>query len=125
MVSNEILCSRWYKFLVSAFLKPDSNPGLIYKLIQQEILIPLINDRIINEYLDVLSREKFHLPNEIISKIVESIKAKVISIIEGHIEIELPDEKDRVFYEVVMKSNKERESFLVIGNIKHFPLSHL
>ena len=89
MVSNEILCSRWYKFLVSAFLKPDSNPGLIYKLIQQEILIPLINDRIINEYLDVLSREKFHLPNEIISKIVESIKAKVISIIEGHIEIDV------------------------------------
>lgn len=84
-------------------------------------MIPLINDRIINEYLDVLSREKFHLPNEIISKIVESIKAKVISIIEGHIEIELPDEKDRVFYEVVMKSNKERKSFLVTGNIKHFP----
>ncbi len=45
-----------------------------------------------------------------------------VYIDEDHIDIELPDEKDRVFYEVTMKSNEERDSMLVTGNMKHFPI---
>ena len=36
--------------------------------------------------------------------------------------IELPDPKDRVFYEVVMEKRKEEDAYLVTGNIKHFPV---
>ena len=38
------------------------------------------------------------------------------------IEIELPDPKDRVFYEVVMEERKDEDAYLVTGNIKHFPI---
>ncbi len=37
------------------------------------------------------------------------------------IDVELPDPKDRVFYEVVMEERKEQDAYLVTGNIKHFP----
>lgn len=34
----------------------------------------------------------------------------------------IPDPKDIVFYEVVMEGRKEHDdTYLVIGNIKHFP----
>ena len=34
----------------------------------------------------------------------------------------IPDSKDIVFYEVVMEGRKEHDdTYLVIGNIKHFP----
>ena len=38
-----------------------------------------------------------------------------------HIDIELSDSKDSVFYEVVMEKRKEEYAYLVTGNIKHFP----
>lgn len=36
-------------------------------------------------------------------------------------DIELPDPKDAIFYEIVMEKRKNTEAFLVTGNIKHFP----
>lgn len=107
--------------IVSSVLKPDSNPGNVYNLIQQGIIIPLINEKIVSEYIEVLSRSKFHLSISIVNKIVQGIVKYAISVDEEYIDIELPDEKDRVFYEVTMKSNEERDSMLVTGNIKHFP----
>ena len=38
-----------------------------------------------------------------------------------HLDVELPDPKDLVFYEVVMEERKEEEAYLVTGNIRHFP----
>ena len=35
--------------------------------------------------------------------------------------MELPDDKDRVFYEVTMEKRKSDETYLTTGNIKHFP----
>lgn len=108
--------------LVSAALKPESNPGLIFKFVDENIIVPLINEEIINEYRQVLSREKFQFNNELIDSVLETITRHAIRIDNEHIMIDLPDEKDRIFYEVVMESNKFRESRLVTGNLKHFPL---
>ena len=38
------------------------------------------------------------------------------------IDIDLPDPKDRVFYEVVMEERKSENAYLITGNIKHFPI---
>lgn len=108
--------------LVSAVLKSQSNPGIIYKLVIDGVITPLINNKILEEYKNVLSRKKFKLPKDIVDDILEKITRNAIMINEDHIDIELPDEKDRVFYEVTMKSNEERESMLVTGNMKHFPV---
>ena len=107
--------------LVSAALKPNSNPGTIFRLIEGEVVVPLINDEILDEYTKVLSRPKFGFPKDVVYDIVESISKNAITVAENHIDIQLPDEKDRVFYEVVMKSNETRTSRLATGNMKHFP----
>ena len=33
----------------------------------------------------------------------------------------LPDPKDVIFYELVMEQRKQSDTWLVTGNIKHFP----
>ena len=108
--------------LVSSALKPESNPGIIYNLVQQGIIVPIINDKIVSEYFEVLYRPKFHLTNGIVNNIINNIVNKAILIDENHIDIDLPDEKDRVFYEVTMTSKDERDTMLVTGNMKHFPV---
>jgi len=37
------------------------------------------------------------------------------------LDIEMPDPKDKVFYEIVMEKRKTEDAYLVTGNIKHFP----
>lgn len=108
--------------LVSAVLKPNSISGIIVQLVHDGTIVPLINDKILEEYNEVLSRPKFKFKDDDIKEIIENMAAKGIYVDENHVDIELPDEKDRVFYEVTMKSNEERESILVTGNIKHFPV---
>lgn len=108
--------------LVSAFLKPNSNLRIIVQLVHDGTIVPLINDKILEEYNEVLSRPKFKFKDDDIKEIIENMAAKGIYVDENHVDIELPDEKDRVFYEVTMKSNEERESILVTRNIKHFPV---
>lgn len=107
--------------LVSAMLKWTSVPGNIIKLSLQGLIVPLVNDAIVNEYREVLSRPKFHLTDDIVTGIISGIEENAIRVDEEHIDIELPDPKDRVFYEVVMEERKDEDAYLVTGNIKHFP----
>lgn len=110
--------------IVSAAIKINSNPGLILRLVDDGIIIPLINEEIISEYINVLKRPKFHFDTSLIEDLISMITKNAISVKNETIDIVLPDEKDRVFYEVVVKSNEIRESKLVTGNIKHFPITH-
>ena len=88
--------------LVSAVLKWNSDPGNIIDLAFNDVIIPLVNQEILSEYKTVLLRPKFHLSEE-------------------HLDVELPDPKDRVFYEVTMTARESEDAHLVTGNIKHFP----
>ena len=49
------------------------------------------------------------------------ILKRAIYVDAEHLDVELPDPKDLVFYEVVMEERKEEEAYLVTGNIRHFP----
>ncbi len=35
---------------------------------------------------------------------------------------DLPDTKDKVFYEVAMEERKLEDAYLVTGNLRHFPV---
>lgn len=52
---------------------------------------------------------------------LEDIQGKGIYVDAEHLDIELPDPKDRVFYEVGMEKRKTEDAYLVTGNIRHFP----
>lgn len=107
--------------LVSATLKWDSIPGNVMELVFSGTIIPLLNEQIVKEYRDVLSRPKFHLTENIIRNIVNGINRLGIYIDSEELDIIFPDPKDKVFYEIVMEERKSEEAYLVTGNIKHFP----
>lgn len=108
--------------LVSAALKWKSIPGTIIDLAFNDVIIPLVNKAIITEYQAVLLRPKFHLTETIVSNIVEEIEIHAVNISEEHLDIDLPDPKDKVFYEVTMEARKETDADLITGNSRHFPV---
>lgn len=107
--------------LVSAMLKWQSIPGSVLEFAFEGIIVPLLNTEIVNEYREVLAREKFGFTEDIITDVISSLEKNGIKVDADNIEIDLPDPNDRVFYEVVMEERKERDAYLVTGNIKHFP----
>ncbi len=108
--------------IVSAMLKWNSVPGNILELAIEGPITPVLNEKILEEYREVLLRPKFHFTDKIVSEVIEAIKGRAIFADEERIDIELPDPKDRVFYEVVMEQRKSSDAYLVTGNIKHFPV---
>ena len=108
--------------IVSAMLKWNSVPGNILELAIEGPITPVLNEKILEEYREVLLRPKFHFTDKIVSEVIEAIKRRAIFADEERIDIELPDPKDRVFYEVVMEQRKSADAYLVTGNIKHFPV---
>ena len=107
--------------LVSAMLKWNSVPGNVLQLTFDGPIVPVLNKEILNEYKEVISRPKFSFNNEIINDVIDAINGKAIFVDAESVDIELPDPKDRVFYEVVMEKRKDEDAYLVTGNIKHFP----
>jgi len=107
--------------LVSAVLKSHSVPGSIVELAFDGPIIPILNEAIEKEYQEVLSRPKFHLPGYLIEGIMSTFHKRAIYVDAEHLDVELPDPKDLVFYEVVMEERKEEDAYLVTGNIRHFP----
>ena len=107
--------------LVSAMLKWQSVPGSVMEFTLEGFIIPVLNKEIVAEYRAVLARPKFGLDDKIIIDIIDSLENVGFYVDAETIDIELPDSKDRVFYEVVMEERKEEEAYFVTGNIKHFP----
>ena len=108
--------------LVSALLKWDSIPGQVVQQTYAHEIIPVFNDSILQEYEEVLSREKFHFPKETVEFLLSRLKAigESMTTVESLVG-NFPDPKDVVFFEVAMEKNKTDDAFLVTGNLKHFP----
>ena len=81
-------------------------------------ICPLYNQEIINEYQDVLHRDKFHFPSESIDAIISTVQKYGISTERVTSFEYFPDPKDVVFYEVALSKD---DAYLVTGNKKHFP----
>ena len=108
--------------LVSARITKNSSSATVKVLdnMFNGIIIPIFNDEIIAEYTDVLHRPKFRMRDEDINLIINYIKKYGIHYDRIPFDGTMPDEKDRPFYEV---SLSVEDSFLVTGNLKHFPVT--
>lgn len=105
---------------VSSFITKNSSAStrrVVNSLFAGKIK-PLFNDEILYEYNDVLHRPKFKLKEEDIVMLLDFIKQVGIDSTRIPFNGIMPDEEDRVFYEVALS---EEDSFLVTGNLKHFP----
>ena len=108
--------------LVSAMLKWNSVPGHIIELVFDDLIVPVLSREIVEEYKEVLSRSKFHLSNDIVEDIIASLTEIGIFVNGETLDTDFIDEKDRMFFEVVMEERKEEDAYLVTGNIRHFPV---
>ena len=79
---------------------------------------PLYNDEIWAEYDEVLSREQFHISEAKRETLFSFLRINGIYTERSEFRNLFIDESDRVFYEVMLS---EEGSFLVTGNLKHFP----
>ena len=86
-------------------------------------VIPVYNDEIIDEYIEVLSRPKFRFDKQLISIVINHIRRVGISSDKLKSEEDFPDKDDIVFYEVTLSQlQKDEHTYLVTGNLKHFPV---
>ncbi|MGN0312078.1 MAG: putative toxin-antitoxin system toxin component, PIN family [Lachnospiraceae bacterium] len=107
--------------LVSAALKWQSVPGSIINLAFNGLIVPLVNAEILEEYRAVLLRPKFCFSEEVVNNILDEMIFHAQNVVEEHLDIDFPDPKDKVFYEVVMQVRKKENAYLITGNMKHFP----
>ena len=108
--------------LVSALLSHNAESAtvqLITRLSKGEI-IPIYSTYIIQEYWEVLNRKKFGLAQDKVRQLLETIVKFGISVEPTSTNEILPDMKDLPFYEVVMQTRVD-DTYLVTGNLKHFP----
>lgn len=108
--------------LVSAMLKTSSVPGQIAAEALNGDIIPVLNDEIIAEYEDVLSRPKFRFDKRAVKVLLDEFRKRAVYSEYGLIEEEIPDLKDVVFYAVLMEKRKEENAYLITGNLRHFPV---
>lgn len=121
MERNEIYAVIDTNVLVSALLSSQgiTNPAVILEEIMRGRIIPVYNDEIISEYVEVLSREKFHFRQTSIKAVVNHIKRIGLKVVRTKSWEEVfSDLKDVVFYEVTLSKD---DAYLVTGNTKHFP----
>ena len=106
--------------LVSVLLAKSEDSSVI-KLIDAVLngkIIPLFNNEIVAEYTEGLSRSKFNFDKEMRELLVERIVFLGEDTDRTTYPESLPDEDDRVFYEVALSTD---DAYLVTGNLKHFP----
>ena len=97
----------------------NSNPEIIINQVLEGNITPLVNASILQEYREVLSRSKFNFPERLISALYDAFIELGIDVETEQLDSSLfPDKDDVVFYEVKMAVE---DSYLVTGNIKHFP----
>jgi putative PIN family toxin of toxin-antitoxin system len=104
--------------IVSALININGTPAKILSSILNDKIKILYDNRIIFEYIDVLSRKEFGFPKEIVNDMIDYFKHDGEYINSEYMNTEFFDEADKKFYEVY-KSGKAQ--YLITGNIKHFP----
>ena len=107
---------------VSAYIThhPDAATSVVVDNMFRGKIKPLYNDEILAEYEEVLSREKFRISQDKRDTLFKYIRQHGILADRRTCGELFVDESDRVFYEVTLS---EEDSFLVTGNLKHYPVS--
>ena len=108
--------------LVSALItkNPEASTAKVVRLLLDNGFIPLYDADIIAEYEDVLHRSKFPILPEVADALISYIVEHGVEASRVNFDELMPDEDDRVFYEVTLS---KEDSFLVTGNLKHYPTS--
>ena len=108
--------------LVSALLTSREDAAtvqIVRKMITGEVT-PVYSKAILQEYREVLRREKFGFSEDAAEMLIAGIVKFGIEIDPDQSMTVLQDMSDLPFYEIVI-SRPGKDAFLITGNKKHFP----
>ena len=108
--------------IVSSFLKQGSIPNQVVRHAAEGEITPLISEEILLEYRLVLERNKFGLAQEDIEDLITKLNTRGIRLDRTISDEEFIDTDDIIFYEIALTGKKEKETYLITGNKKHFPV---
>ena len=103
-------------------LRSGSVPDEVVQLTLEGPIIPLVNQEILNEYEEVLIRNKFGFDEQKVKKMIEDIGKRAVFLDRTPADELFPDPDDAVFYEIVMTARTVSDAYLVTGNTKHYPI---
>ena len=109
--------------IIAALLSknPESPTVQVLRAVISGRVIPLYHKDIITEYIDVLHRSKFHLQQNTINTVINSIIKHGVEVYPTPTGEILVDMDDLIFYEVAMEK-RDDDAYLVTGNQKHYPI---
>lgn len=107
--------------LVSGLLSPFGTCGELVRMLTSDSLVLCVDARILLEYDEVLRRRKFGIAPSRVDILIEYIEYSAEVHAPVPLDNPLADRDDNAFLEVAMSS---AASYLVTGNLKHFPKRH-
>ena len=108
--------------LVSGLLNPHGPPGRILDLVLAGKLRLVVDDRIADEYREVLLRPRFGFDPAAVAALLTFVEGESEWVSALPVAIALADVGDQPFAEVAIASAAD---FLVTGNPRHFPATQL
>lgn len=116
------MCCIRYKRYCFGIFKTNSIPSEVLSKVYDGFLTPIISAGIIEEYIEVLHRNKFNFSHKVIDEFIDFLNNYALKIdSDDKLDINVLDPEDVVFYQVTMKARKKENTYLVTGNLKHFP----
>lgn len=108
---------------ISALLSKNSDAATVkvFRAVFDGRIVPLYHMDILNEYNEVLHREKFHFSEESIQLVLMAIKEFGVEVFPQPTGELFVDIDDLIFYEVAMEK-RDDDAYLVTGNQKHYPI---
>ena len=104
--------------IVSAMLSPNGTPGAILRGVLDGRLRLLVDNRIVFEYSNVLSRSKFRLDPHDVRAFLDFVEHEAEYVIAPPTAAQFDDPDDHPFYEVAVEGGA---NYLVTENGRHFP----
>lgn len=104
--------------LVSALINPFGTPARVLDLVLAGGARWVYDDRVLLEYREVLTRERFGFPVHVVADLLGFLKSEGEHVTAPPLTAALPDPDDAPFLEVAVAGNADA---LVTGNLAHFP----
>ena len=92
---------------------------IVLDMVREGRIVPMVNSDITEEYLEVLSRSKFHFSSCDVSEIMGVFSDRGEIFVPDSLRGEFVDLNDVIFYETYLLKDG---AYLVTGNLKHFPV---
>lgn len=108
--------------IVSSMLKKESIPRQIMDYVDKGIIVPLVNEEILEEYVEVITRNKFNFEKAAVELVMNGIEKRAIFVEREKTLEDFFDKDDIVFFEIVLSARSTMDAYLVTGNMKHYPI---